>query len=126
MRLRLILIFQFRHLGETFFFSILVVPLIGLVYSEQAVVIYIYINLIILDKSSYLIKPSYLPFDKVVFWVYFFDLPMAMNKAMALKLGNVVGTFEDVICDKDGYCWGTSLRMRITIYIMKPFFVGLS
>lgn len=49
-------------------------------------------------------KPSEMHFNKVAFYVHFFDLPMAsMNQSMVRRLGNAVGEFENVDCNSKGF-----------------------
>lgn len=82
--------------------------------------------LLVLVMMGPMDKPSDLVFDSVSFWLHFYDLPMAcMNATMAKKLGDAVGTFEDVDCNEDGLCWGASLRVRVRIDITKPLRRGI-
>lgn len=63
-------------------------------------------SLIVFEKPNSMVKLSELEFKKVSFWVHFVDLPMVcMNKAMAICLGNAIGSFEGVECDEDNCCW---------------------
>lgn len=71
-------------------------------------------------------KPSHLNFYKVSFWIHFFDLHLeCMNRLMAIRLGNVIGCFEDVHYNEEEYCWGSSLRVRVSLDISKPLRRGV-
>lgn len=65
-------------------------------------------------------------FERVAFWIRFFDIPLGFqNRFMARKLGNTLGTFIEVDYDKDSFCWGEHLRIKMLIDITKPLQRGI-
>jgi hypothetical protein len=66
-------------------------------------------------------SPSELTFTKISFWVRMFDLPLVcMGREVGKKLGETMGTVEEVDADLDGIGWGEYLRVRIQMDITKP------
>ncbi|KAK2427542.1 hypothetical protein QL285_026115 [Trifolium repens] len=77
-------------------------------------------NLLILHKVTGEEQPSDLNMHKVSFWVRVYDLPFKLrSEAMAKKLGNIMGSFEEVD-PKDSYRTGRFLRLRTSLDLRKP------
>ena len=47
-----------------------------------------------------------------------------MGREMGISLGSTVGEVEEVDTNEDGIGWGTFLRVRIRINVMKPLSRG--
>jgi interleukin-1 receptor-associated kinase 1 len=81
-------------------------------------------NLLILHKVTGEEQPSDLNMHKVSFWVRVYDLPFKLrSEAMAKKLGNIMGSFEEVD-PKDSYRTGRFLRLRTSLDLRKPMKKG--
>jgi interleukin-1 receptor-associated kinase 1 len=81
-------------------------------------------NLLILHKVTGEEQPSDLNMHKISFWVRVYDLPFKLrSEAMAKKLGNIMGSFEEVD-PKDSYRTGRFLRLRTSLDLRKPLKKG--
>jgi hypothetical protein len=77
-------------------------------------------NLLILDFVSGDEQPAELELNRVSFWFRIYELPLKMRTdAMAKKIGDLVGTFEDVD-QRDGCRYGKFLRVKSSIDLRKP------
>jgi interleukin-1 receptor-associated kinase 1 len=81
-------------------------------------------NLLILHKVTGEEQPSDLNMHKVSFWVRVYDLPFKLrSEAMAKKLGNIMGSFEEVD-PKDSNRTGRFLRLKTSLDLRKPLKKG--
>lgn len=77
--------------------------------------------LLMLEELDTMTKPYELRFDKVSFWVYFYNLPLGCrNRNMETRLQNTIGIFEDVDCNRGTFCHGGSLRIQFVMIFRKP------
>lgn len=78
-------------------------------------------QLLILEEPTAKLRTTEVELKNVAFWVRFINLPMGYrNKRAAEKLGNDLGQFLEVDCDKDEQCWGNNMRMKVLLDISKP------
>lgn len=83
-------------------------------------------SLLALEIPKTNVKLSQMSFERVSFWIQFLDIPLGFqNRFMARKLGNTLGTFIEVDCDKDSFCWGEHFRIKVLIDITKPLQRGI-
>jgi hypothetical protein len=55
------------------------------------------------------------------FWIQVHDMPLiCMNKGVETKVGESLGTLEDVDVARDGGGWGKCLRLRVNIDLHNP------
>lgn len=65
-------------------------------------------------------------FRYVSFWIHFHELPLVgFTRTTAIAIGNLIGNFEKVESDEDGWCWGETLRVRILVDVKKPLRRGV-
>lgn len=48
-----------------------------------------------------------------------------MNSTMAKRMGESIGSFEFIECNEDNFCWGGSLKVCVSIDILKPLRRGV-
>ncbi|KAL5768294.1 hypothetical protein ACOSQ2_015077 [Xanthoceras sorbifolium] len=71
-------------------------------------------------------KLADLDFDRTLFWVQMFNLPLAcMSREVGEVLGSLLGEVKEVDVGANGSCWGKCLRVRILIDITQPLQRGL-
>lgn len=71
------------------------------------------------------IAPAKMDFEKAVFWVRMFNVPLAcMSETMEVQIGNLVGIVEEVQTEEDGIGWGEYLRVKIRMDLFKPLARG--
>jgi len=77
-------------------------------------------NLVILKRVTGDEQPSEMPMHSGDFWARVYDLPLKLRSdAMAMKLGNSLGTFVEVD-NKEGNRMGKFLRLKATVDLRKP------
>ncbi|XP_058783570.1 uncharacterized protein LOC131658275 [Vicia villosa] len=77
-------------------------------------------NLLVLNRVSGEEQPSYLHMHFGVFWVRIYDLPLMLRlKAMAKKLGGILGEYEDMD-QKEAHKNGRFLRIKVKIDLKQP------
>lgn len=77
--------------------------------------------LLVLSKPIPMVKPTAMEFKFVAFWVHFYELPMDLfNVSMAEKLENAIGRFEEYDNGRRGFGWKESLRVKVTLDIIRP------
>lgn len=82
--------------------------------------------LLALSKPIPMVKPTTMEFKFVAFWVHFCELPMDLyNQSMAECLGNAIGHFLEYDNGSRGYGWKKSLRVHVTLDIMRPLRRGI-
>jgi hypothetical protein len=82
-------------------------------------------NLFSVEEFNGTVAPSSLEFDKVLFWVRMFQLPLScMSETMGVQLGRSVGQVVEVETEEDGVGWGEYLRVRIRVDLSKPLVRG--
>lgn len=82
--------------------------------------------MLVLELPDTMTKPDNLSFDKVSLWIHFYNLPLGCrNRKMAIRLGNAVGSFEDVDCNRGVFCCGESLWVRVRYDISKALCRGI-
>ncbi|KAH9670323.1 CCHC-type domain-containing protein [Citrus sinensis] len=60
-------------------------------------------------------------FTHVFFWVQILNIPiMAMNTEAISRLGDIIGSVEEVETNEDGECIGEIARVRIRVDVAKP------
>lgn len=66
--------------------------------------------------------PNQLEFEKVAFWVWMFNLPLAcMGKEIGHRIGSTVGEVVDVDITNDGVGWGEFLKVKIRWTYQNPY-----
>jgi hypothetical protein len=69
--------------------------------------------------------PNHLEFEKAVFWIQMFDLPLAcMGREMGHWIGSTVGEVEDVDVTHGGIGWEEFFRVKIWLDLSKPLSSG--
>jgi hypothetical protein len=65
--------------------------------------------------------PCKMIFQSAPFWIRMLHLPLScMGKEMGKKLGETVGTVEEVETNEDGIGWGAYLRVKAHVNFSKP------
>ena len=65
--------------------------------------------------------PCKMAFESAPFWIRMFHLPLSCKgKEMGRKLGETVGTVEEVETNEDGIGWGEYLRVKAHVNFSKP------
>ena len=83
-------------------------------------------NIIVFQEYDLTVRPSELDFRYVAFWVRVYDLPIGgMKKAVAEKIGEMMGGLIKADMDEKGKAWGPFLRIRVQIDISKPLRRGI-
>ncbi|KAK4428542.1 hypothetical protein Salat_1154000 [Sesamum alatum] len=78
-------------------------------------------NLLVLRQIEENDNPAHIDLSWTDFYIHVHDLPLSrMMKEIATFIGNQLGIFCDVDLNRGGQGWGSSLRIRIGIYITKP------
>jgi hypothetical protein len=78
-------------------------------------------HIMVLNEFDGSIPPSQLEFRYSPFWVQVHEMPLlCMNKNVGTKIGNSLGILEDIDVAGNGLGWGSYLRLRVTLDIMKP------
>lgn len=78
-------------------------------------------NLLILEEPVANRRITELEFKKEAFWIRLINLPIGFrNKIVAEKIGNNLGNFLEVDCDKDDQCWRNNMRLRVLLDIIEP------
>lgn len=81
--------------------------------------------LLILEQPVVNVSVSEIEFKKAAFWLRLFNLPLEFrNKQMAKKLGDSLGEFLEVECDKEEFCGGNSMRIKVRLDITEPLCRG--
>ena len=81
--------------------------------------------LLILHKLKAREAVSKLKFDKVSFWVQIHGLPtMSQTKEVGLRISESLGMVEKVDVEETGFCWGSYLRIRVSMDIALPLCRG--
>jgi hypothetical protein len=67
------------------------------------------------------VPPSQMEFTHSPIWVQVHDMPLlCMNKVVGTKIGQSMGTLEDVDVAGDGVGWGQCLQLRVDMDLQKP------
>lgn len=75
-------------------------------------------HLFILQLFDAFTKPSKLNFDRKVFWVQIYNLPLGcMNEEYGIQVDGLVGRVMEVDVLEDGIGWGRFLRVKVEIPI---------
>jgi hypothetical protein len=78
-------------------------------------------HIVVLNEFDGSIPPSQLEFRQSPFWVQVHEMPLlCMNKNVGTKIGNSLGILEDIDVAGNGLGWGSYLRLRVVLDIMKP------
>jgi hypothetical protein len=78
-------------------------------------------HILVLNEFNGSIPPSQFEFKRSPFWIQVHDMPLiCMNKSIGMKIGNSLGEPIDVDVAGDGRGWGSYLRLRVDIDLMKP------
>jgi hypothetical protein len=78
-------------------------------------------QIVVLNEFNGSTKPSHMEFTRSPFWIQVHDMPLlCMNKSVGTKIGESLGQLEDVDVAGDGTGWGSCLRLRVNIDLMKP------
>jgi hypothetical protein len=78
-------------------------------------------QILVLNEFDGSIPPSQLEFRHSPFWVQVHEMPLlCMNKNVGTKIGNSLGILEDVDVAGNGLGWGSYLRLRVSLDVMKP------
>jgi hypothetical protein len=78
-------------------------------------------QIIVLNEFDGSIPPSQLEFNHSPIWIQVHDMPLiCMNKSVGTKIGNSLGELVDIDVAGDGMGWGSYLRLRVVIDLMKP------
>lgn len=65
--------------------------------------------------------PSQMDFSKSPFWIQIHDMPLVcMNGGVGRKIGESLGEVWDVDVAGDGVGWGSFLRIRVLLDLLKP------
>jgi hypothetical protein len=78
-------------------------------------------QIIVLNEFDGSIPPSQLAFNHSPIWIQVHDMPLiCMNKSVGTKIGSSLGELVDIDVAGDGMGWGSYLRLRVVIDLMKP------
>jgi hypothetical protein len=78
-------------------------------------------QILVLNEFDGSIPPSQFEFNYSPFWIQVHDMPLiCMNKSIGTKIGNSLGELIDVDVAGDGRGWGSYLRLRVNLDLMKP------
>jgi hypothetical protein len=78
-------------------------------------------QIVVLDEFGESTKLSQMEFTCSPFWIQVHDmLLLCMNKSVGTKIGESLGQLEDVDIAGDGTRWGSCLRLRVTLDLIKP------
>ncbi|XP_042954583.1 uncharacterized protein LOC122290994 [Carya illinoinensis] len=82
-------------------------------------------SLVCLFNCEGCLAPKDIAFNEEPFWLQLHDLHFAgMNKTMGEKLGAAAGTVLSVDVDANGMAWGSFLRVKVLVNILKPLTRG--
>ncbi|XP_059446458.1 uncharacterized protein LOC132178004 [Corylus avellana] len=78
-------------------------------------------QILVLQEFDGTTPPSQLVFSHSPFCVQVHEMPLlCMNKAVGVKIGESLGSVEDVDVAGDGDGWGRCLRIRVNINLLEP------
>ncbi|XP_040991016.1 uncharacterized protein LOC121238254 [Juglans microcarpa x Juglans regia] len=82
-------------------------------------------HLVLLKKMDGRLQVQQVQMTMTSFWVRFHDLPlMAMNVFVGKKLGERLGSIEEVDLEKGEVEWGEYLRVQVTFNVTEPLLRG--
>ncbi|KAL0458904.1 UNVERIFIED_CONTAM: hypothetical protein Slati_0517600 [Sesamum latifolium] len=78
-------------------------------------------NLLVLALVEAVDNPSTVDLDWSDFHVHIHGLPLGkMTRDVCSFIGNKLGRFKDIDADANGEVWGSSVRIRVALNVMKP------
>jgi len=78
-------------------------------------------TLLVLNEFDGKTPPSQMDFSFTPIWIQIHDMPLAcMNRGVGRKIGESIGTVEEVAIAEDDVGWGRSLRIRVAINLYQP------
>jgi hypothetical protein len=78
-------------------------------------------QILVINEFDGRIPPSQMEFKQSPFWIQVHNMPLlCMTKTVGLKIGESMGTVEDIDVTGDGAGWGWCLRMRVWVDLSIP------
>ncbi|XP_059457118.1 uncharacterized protein LOC132186993 [Corylus avellana] len=78
-------------------------------------------QILVLNDFDGSIPPAQMQFTHSPFWIQVHDMPLlCINKGVGTKIGESLGTLEDIDVAGDGGGWGRCLRIRVNIDLNNP------
>lgn len=81
-------------------------------------------QILVLKEFNGSVPPAQMKFTHSPFWIQVHESLICMNKGVGTKIGESLGTLEDVDVAGDGGGWGRCLRIRVNIDLHNPLEPG--